>query len=148
MNAYGPWWCDTVTVLNKYTDKATHKVTWFSTVLKDCYYKHTQEKMTIGQATIASDVSTCRIPVNDAFVDKRTWNAMSEDDKAKHFTLAIGDIIVAGEVDVEINEYEKGKRATDVLAEYKEWPGYFTVDSVNINVGGGRGNEHYHAKGV
>ena len=62
--------------------------------------------------------------------------------------MSIGDIIVAGETDFEIDEYVKGKRSSDLIAEYKEWPGCFTVKSVNINTGSGRGNEHYHARGI
>lgn len=148
MNEYGQWWDDTITLYNKYTDPETHKVSWFSTVIPDCYYEHTQNKVTIGQAVIASDVSICRIRVNDAFLDKRAWNELSAEEKAEHFTLSIGDIIIAGEIDFEIDEYEKGKRSSDLVKEYKDWPGCFTVESVNINVGGGRGNEHYHARGV
>ena len=148
MNSYAEWWDDTITLYNKYTDPTDGKVYWFRTVIENCYYEHQQNKLSLGQTTIASDVSICRIRVNDAFVDKRAWNDLSASEKAKHFTLSIGDIIVAGETDFEIDEYDKGKRSSDLVKEYKEWPGCFTVESANINVGGGRGNEHYHARGV
>lgn len=148
MNEYGPWWNKTITLYNKFTDKSTDKVTWYRTVIPDCFYNHTQNEIAVGQSTIASDVSVCRIRINDSFKDKRVWNELPGESKQQSFTLAIGDIIVAGEVDFEINEYEKGKRSSDLFAEYKEWPGCFTVKTVNINVGGGRGNEHYLARGV
>lgn len=148
MNEYGPWWDSTITIYNKFKDKDTDKVTWYRTVLDNCFYQHTQNEVTVGQAKIASDVSICRIPVNTAFKDKRAWNELPGESKSQFFTLAPNDIIVAGNVDFEINEYEKGKRSSDLFAEYKEWPGCFTVKSANINVGKGRGNEHYHARGV
>jgi hypothetical protein len=148
MNVYGEWWNNTITLYNKFTDPTTHKVSWFRTVIPDCYYEHTQNKLTVGQAVIASDVSICRIRVNDAFLNKRAWNELSAEDKAQHFTLSIGDIIVAGEVEFDVDEYAKDHRSSDLVKEFREWPGCFTVESVNINVGGGRGNEHYHARGV
>ena len=148
MNEYGQWWDDTVTVYNKYTDKETHKDSWYRTVIENCFYSHTQEEVTVGQSKIASDVSICRIRVNDSFKDKRSWNELNSSEKEQFFTLATGDIIVAGEVDFEIDEYQKDHRSSDLVKEYKEWPGCFTIKTVNINTGGGRGNEHYHVRGV
>lgn len=147
MNHYPEWWDDTITLYNKFIDK-DNKVYYFRHVITDCFYKHTVEKVTVGNTTISSNVSICRIRVNDAFVDKRAWNELPASDKRDMFTLSIGDIIVAGETEYEIDEYSKGSRSSDLLKEYKEWPGCFTVETVNINVGGGRGNEHYHARGT
>lgn len=148
MNHYSSWWDDTITLYNKYTDPVTKRTLWFRTVLSDCFYKHTVEKVTVGNTTLSSNVSICRIRVNDAFVDKRSWNELSASEKRSCFTLSAGDIIVAGDTEFEIDEYEKGKHSSDLIAEYKEWPGCFTVEVANINVGGGRGNEHYYARGT
>lgn len=148
MNHYPSWWDDTVTLYNKYIDKSSNKTYYYRHVLENCFYKHTVEKLTINNTTISSNVSICRIRVNDAFIDKRAWNELPESDKSELFTLSAGDIIVAGDVDFEIDEYTKGQRSSDLINEYKEWPGCFTVETVNINVGGGRGNEHYYARGT
>lgn len=149
MNEYGSWWDDTITVFNKYTDKTSRKDYWYKTVIENCFYQHTQNEVVVGQAKIASDVSICRIRINDSFKDKRAWNELNSSEKEHFFTLAPGDVIIAGEVaDVEVDDYTKGQRMSDLIAEYKEWPGCFTVKTVSINVGGGRGNEHYLAKGV
>ena len=148
MNVYGEWWDSTITLYNKFIDKETKKVSWYRTVIEECFYQHSQNEIVVGQAKIASDVSICRIKVNSLFKDKRDWNELPGELKAQFFTLAPGDIIVAGEVDFELDEYEKGKRSSDMMSEYKEWPGCFTIKSVNINVGKGRGNEHYHVRGV
>ena len=148
MNEYGQWWDDTITIYNKYTDPETHKDSWYRTVIENCFYSHTQNEIVLGQSKIASDVSICRIRVSDSFKDKRSWNQLNSSEKEQYFTLATGDIIVAGETDFEIDEYQKDHRSSDLVKEFKEWPGCFTIKTVNINVGGGRGNEHYHVRGV
>lgn len=147
MNHYADWWDDTITLYNKFIDKDS-KIYYFRHTINDCFYKQTVEKLTVGNTTISSNVSVCRIRVDDAFVEKRAWNELPATEKRNMFTLSAGDIIVAGEVDFEVDEYEKGKRSSDLIKEFKEWPGCFTVEHVNINVGGGRGNEHYHARGT
>lgn len=148
MNNYPEWWNTTVTLYNKYTDPASKKVTWYPSVIEGCFYQHTLDKITVGNSTISSNVSICRIRVNDKFVNKRDWNELPGEEKKQFFTLSESDIIVAGEVDFEIDEYESGKRSSDLMKVYKEWPGCFVVETVNINVGGGRGNEHYLARGM
>lgn len=148
MNNYPSWWDDTITLYNKYIDPATKKVTWYRHVLHDCFYSHTLEKVTVGKTTIDANTSLCRIRVSDDFIDKKSWMQLDDYERAEKFTLSGGDIIVAEETDFEIDEYEKDKRSSDLIKENKEWPGCFTVEIVNINVGGGRGNEHYHVRGT
>jgi len=160
MNNYPEWWDDTITLFNKYTDPTTKKVKWFPHVITDTFYKIVQEKLTVNTITVESDSTICRIRVSDDFVNPIDWNELPDnnivgstvdptitDTKETKFTLRMGDIIVAGEVDFEVDEYDKGKRSSDLLAKYREWPGCFTVETVAINVGGGRGNEHYSARG-
>lgn len=147
MNNYPQWWDTTVTLYNKYIDAETREVKWFRHVLRDCFYKHTLEKVTVNDTTISSDATICRVRVNDSFIRKDEWNKLQDDDKTKYFTLCAGDIVVADEVDFEIDEYEKGKRSSDLIQSHKDWPGCFMIEIVNINVGGGRGNEHYYVKG-
>lgn len=148
MNTYASWWDDTVTLYNKYIEPGTNRVKWYRHIITDCFYKHTVEKMTVGKTTIDTDSTICRIRVSDLFVDKKTWLTLSDNEKSEKFTLGVGDIIVADETDFEIDDYQKDHRASDLIKQNKEWPGCFTIETVNINVGGGRGNEHYHVKGV
>lgn len=148
MNHYPTWWDDTITLYNKYIDPSTKKVKWYRHVIEDCFYKHTVEKLTVGKTTLDSNSSICRIRVSDDFVDKKSWMSLTDEEKAEKFTLSGGDIIVADEIDFEIDEYEKGKQSSDLIHDNKEWPGCFTVEVVNINVSGGRGNEHYSARGT
>ena len=148
MNTFPSWWDDTITLYNKYTDPTTHKVKWFRHVINDCFYKHTVEKLTVGKTTIDTDTTICRIRVSDDFIDKKSWIDLPDAEKAEKFTLGVGDIIVAEETDFEIDDYTAGQRSSDLVKANKEWPGCFTIETVNINVGGGRGNEHYHVRGV
>lgn len=148
MNTYPSWWDTTITLYNKFINPDTKEIEWFSHVIENCFYKHTLEKITVGNTTIASDTTVCRIRVNDLFINKTDWNQLTGDQKKEQFTLAVGDIIVAGKVDFDVDEYKKDQRSSDLVNTYKEWPGCFTIESVNINVGGGRGNEHYHVRGT
>lgn len=147
MNHYPSWWNSTITLYNKWTDPETKAVLWYRHVIDDCFYTHKIEKVTVESTTIESNVSVCRIRVNDSFINKADWNELEEEDKRTLFTLSAGDIIVAGETEFEVNEYEKDERSSDLVNKYKEWPGCFVIETVNINVGGGRGNEHYHVRG-
>ena len=147
MNHYPSWWDSTITLYNKYTD-SDKKVKWYKTVLEGCYYSHSLDKITVGKTTIASNVSVCRIRVNDSFIGKGDWIKLQDSERAEYFTLATGDIIVAGEIDFNIDEYTQGSRSSDMIKQYTEWPGCFTIESVSINTGGGRGNEHYHVRGT
>ncbi len=148
MNTYASWWDDTITLYNKYIDPTTKRVTWYRHVLHDCFYKHTLEKITVGKTTIDSNVTICRLRVSGKFLDKKSWMLLDDSEREEIFTLSSGDIIVADEIDFDIDEYAKGKTSANLVNEHKEWPGCFTIETVNINVGGGRGNEHYHVRGT
>jgi hypothetical protein len=145
MNRYPSWWNTTITLYNRFVD-SDNRVYYYRRVISDCFYKHTVDKIVVGETTIASNSTICRIRVSDYYINKGEWNELV--DKTSKFTLSSGDIIIAGEVDFEVDEYAKGKRSSDLLAKYKDYPGCFTIETVNINVGGGRGNEHYHVRGV
>ena len=147
MNTYASWWDDTITLYNKYTDPTTKQIKWYRHVIKDCFYKHTLEKVTVGKTTIDANSTICRIRVSDLFIGKKEWMNLKDTERETYFTLGEGDIIVADEIDFDIDEYTPGQRSSDLIKENHEWPGCFTVETVNINVGGGRGNEHYHVRG-
>ena len=147
MNNYPSWWNTTITLYNKF-EKPDGEIKWFKHHIEGCFYKQTMEKLTIGDTTIAANQSVCRLRVSDSFADPIAWKAMEDSGKATYYTLKSGDIIVAGEVDFDVNEYQKGSRSSDLKDTYTDWPGCFTVEHAAINVGGGRGNEHYLARGM
>jgi hypothetical protein len=89
----------------------------------------------------------CRIPKDDKFVTKRVWKTLTDSEKATHFTLSNGDIIVLGEVTDVIDEYTDGQRSTDLLAKYKEFDECLEIDAYVNNTGEGLGVEHYRIVG-
>ena len=148
MNRYPTWWNQTITVYNKFEDTQSKKITWFKTVLDNCFWKNTCDKVIMGQTAIETYNTICRIPKDDNFMEKYLWYELDEEQKAEKFTLGAGDIIVRGAVDEEIDEYDKGKRSSDFLNKYNKLQGCMLVERVSINTDGGRHNEHYYAKGV
>lgn len=148
-NDYPAWWEDTVTVYNKHID-SSKMITWYRTVLKNCFWKHSANALLLSNSIMQyhtirfeDNAVTCRIPKNDNFLQKVQWD---NSDHTK-FTLAPGDIIIRGDVNIEINEYEAGKRSTDILQSMKQTGDAITISTVTINVGTGKGCEHYRIVG-
>jgi len=148
MNNYSSWWNTTVTIYNKYTDPQTQLVKWYRYVIKDCFWKYSGDKVTINNVVLDTKSIICRIRVNDQFLEKYQWVNIPNDEMGNYFTLSQGDIIVKGEVDDEINEYQSGKRSSDLKKKYKALQGCMEIQEWSNNTGGGRGNEHYYAKGI
>lgn len=146
--SYPIWWDSTITVYNKYTDSQTDVVMWYRTVLTDCFWKNVSDKLTIGQTVLETNNIICRIPKDDKYLSKDKWILIPNDLRGNYFTLGVGDIIIKGEVDDIINEYQSGHRASDIIAKYKELQGCMEVTVSVDNTGIGRNNEHYYAKGI
>lgn len=148
MNNYPTWWNTTITVYNKFVDPQTKVVRWYKTVITGAFWKYIHEKVMIGQTVLETNSIVCRIRKDDRFLEKYEWLQKPNDEMENFFTLSKGDIIIKGEVDDEINEYQSGKRSTDLIAKYKELQGCMSIDECANNTGGGRGQEHYVAKGI
>ena len=145
---YPLWWDTTVTIYNKFQDPQTQLVRWYRTVVHNVFWKYVGDKVTIGKVSLETDNSICRIREDARFLPKFQWIQIPNDEMVNYFTLAKGDIIIKGEVTDEINEYESGHRATDIVAKYKELQGCITVEELAINIGAGRCNPHYFIKGI
>lgn len=144
---YPIWWETTITLFNKFEDKQTNVVTWYKTVITDCFWKMTGTQVTIGDTVLDSKSLICRIPKDTRFKEYQDWIKTPNDQMADYFTLSQGDIIVRGEIDDVIDEYTQGQRSSDLLGKYQKGQGCFVVSSYSINVGMGRNNEHYLAQG-
>lgn len=147
-NLYPEWWETTITIYNKFTDPQTKVVRWYKTVVNGAFWKYVGEKLTIGQTVLETNSIICRIRKDDRFLEKYEWVNTPNDKMSDYFTLGKGDIIVKGEVDEEINEYQSGHRSTDFIAKYKELQGCMSIEETSINVGAGRCNEHYLVRGI
>lgn len=147
MNNYPSWWDVTVTVYNRYEDPQTQVVMWHRHVVDGCFWKYSGDKVTIGNAIIDTSSVICRIRKRPDFLEKYEWVNKPNDEMSNFFTLGQGDIIVKGAVDDEINEYQSGKRASDLVKKYKALQGCLEIEEFSINTDGGRGNEHYYVRG-
>jgi len=147
MSSYPAWWDTTLTVYNKFEDKLTNKITWYRTVLTDCFWKYTGNKVTVNDVVLETNNTIARIPESENFREKYVWVDLPADQKEQYFTLGEGDIVINGEVTDEINEYQKGHRSSDLISKYKPLRGCIEVEAVAINVGTMRVNPHYWVRG-
>ena len=145
--AYPIWWDTTITVYNQYKDKQTRLVTWRKTVINNCFWKYTGNKVTIGDVELQTNTTICRIPKDDRFLERYLWEALPNDQKDNFFTLSPGDIIVKGEVDEDIDETVSGQRSSDFIAKYKRLQGCIEIQSWANNTGKGRNDKHYYVVG-
>lgn len=146
MSNYPEWWNTTITVFNKYEDPTTRRITWHRTVIPNCFWKYTGNKLVVGETTIDTGTTLCRIPMHPKFLENYQWN--NTEDKSNNFTLSQGDILVKGEVTDEIDEYASGFRSSDILTKYKKLQGCMVINRFGVNTGLGRGLEHYYVNGV
>lgn len=147
MNNYPIWWDTPITVYNRYEDAQTQVVSWHRTTIPNCFWKYAGDKVTIGQTTLETNDIICRIPKQGNFLERYEWVQLPNDTMQGYFTLGAGDIIVKGAVTEDIDEYLTGHRSSDFVAKYKALQGCMIVEQVSVNVGMGRGNEHYFVKG-
>lgn len=142
-----PWWDKTITIYNRYVNPTNQRVSWYRTVVKECFWKCTNTVYVSGNnAAFNTKAIICRIPKNKRFVDKQAWKAL--DDKTTRFTLGNGDIIILGEVNDVIDEYVAGLHSTDLLTKYKEFDACLQVDTYVIDDYTGVGLEHYKVIGI
>ena len=147
MNNFPVWWDTTITIYNKYEDPQTRVITWYRTVLDNCFWKATGNVVTINDIRLDTDNVVCRIPKNDLYRKNYEWQKIPNDERSNFFTLSVGDIIIPDEVDDEIDEYTKNKHSTDIIKKYKALQGCITVNAMAHNIGEGRCNEHYYVGG-
>lgn len=147
MSKYPEWWDSTITIFNKYKDPQTQVVTWYKTVLDNCFWKDTGVKVSIGDVMIDADGIVCRIPENESFKPFAEWVKLSRDIMANYFTLGIDDILVLGDVEDDINEYVSGQRSTDLINKYKS-QGCCQIQKFNINTSTSMIQPHYMVRGA
>lgn len=148
MNNYPVWWDSTLTIYNKYTDPQTQVVVWHRHIVYNCFWKDIGNKVSIGNTVLETNNLIARIPKDVSFLPQYEWIALPNDTMPYYFTLGVGDIVVLGAVDDEIDEYKAGKRSSDFVKKYKALQGCMEIQKVGINVGIGRGNEHYSIIGI
>lgn len=147
-NIYPPWWNTTITLYNKFVDPQTNIVRWYRHVINGVFWKYAGNKIVIDKTVLETNDIICRIRKDELFRNKFEWVRLPNDEMPNYFTLAPEDIIIKGKVDDEINEYQSGKRATDLKKKYKSLQGCLEIQQWTDNTGNERGIEHYYVKGI
>lgn len=147
-NHYPQWWNTTVTIYNRYEDPLTNVVSWHRHVIKGTFWKYSGDKVVIDKVVLDTKNVICRIRKDNSFLERHEWVKIPNDQMKNYFTLSQGDIIVKGEVTDEINEYTSGTRSSDLKKKYKSLQGCMEIQEWSNNTGGGRGIEHYYARGI
>ena len=144
---YPVWWETTITVYNKFVDTQTDVVSWFKTVITDCFWKMSGQEVRVGETVLDSKSIICRIPKDERFLEKQEWIKLPNDQMNDYFTLAPGDIIIKGECDEVIDEYTKGHRSSDLLGKYREYQACMEITEYSNDTGASRNHEHYFVRG-
>lgn len=147
-NIYPVWWDTTITLFNRYENPQTQLIRWYKTVINGVFWKYVGDKVKINDVVLETNNIICRIRKDSRFLEKYEWVKKPNDEMSDYFTLAKGDIIVKGEVEDDINEYQQGKRSTDLIGKYKKLQGCMEIEEMAINVGAGRCDEHYLVRGI
>ena len=147
-----PWWDKTITIYNKYVDPTNQRISWYRTVVENCFWKAQNLMFSMGRYGVSTigvltenKTIICRIPKQDNYISKRVWDETA--DKTGYFTLANEDIIVLGEVNDVIDEYSPGQRSNDLITKYKKYDECLTIDIYVDNVQTGVNLEHYRVTG-
>jgi len=126
------FWNKTITLYNRHQDALTDEIAWHRHTIRNCFFKSARNNVRAGSTQTASNDNVARIPAQDNFVPANEWNALPVDKRGKYITLQVGDVIVLGDINEDIDEYANGKRSSDLIAKH-ELSGSMFVDSYNIN---------------
>lgn len=116
---------------------------WHRTVLHDCFYKNVIGQVESGNGLKMTNAYTVRIPESPIYLSYAEWCKLSEDDRKKHFTCRLDDIIVKGECKEEITGASPNT-ASELLSRHK--PDAFKVAAFSDNTSH-RYGKHYRAGG-
>lgn len=148
MSSYPIWWEQPITIFNKHTNPTTQLVKWYKTQIENCFWKSTDNLISVGDRVLETNKIICRIPQSPIFKENFEWLSLPDDVKENYFTVNAGDIVIRGLVGDEIDEYISGKRSSDIIGKYKALQGCMEIETFQINTGTGKNNPHYLVKGV
>lgn len=137
-------WDKIITLYNRYEDEQTGVIRWYRHKLNNCFYKRTNNKISVGGVQLQSDDTIVRIPAQSGYLPPFVWNSLPNDRKGNQMTLQSGDLIFLGDVSEEIDEYTSGKRSSDLITKYKVLGSVFVK---NVNINDFMYGQHYLVKG-
>lgn len=125
-------WNKTITLYNRYEDEVTGIIHWYRHVLKDCFIKRTNNKVTVGDVQLQTNNNIVRIHVQDNYLPPHKWCNLPNDQKEDYITLQNGDLIFFDEIAEEIDELAPGKRSNEIVQKYSS-VGSMVINAININ---------------
>lgn len=146
MNNYPKWWDATITLYNKYINPDTKETSWYRHILENCFWKDTNNREIIQDMVLETNYIICRIPKNDLYLPRYEW--VNLEDKSQNFTFGVGDILVDGSIEEDIDEYSKYMRSSDFLKRHKDIYGCMTIQRFQDDTGSIRNNPHYYIRGI
>ncbi len=124
-------WDKTITLYNKFCD-VNGQIYWHRHTISNCFFKNINKKTVSGDTEKIGNETIIRIPKQSNFIPCFNWVSLSNDIQIQYMTLKSGDIIVLGDVNDTIDEYQNSQRSSDLIAKYKAL-GCIIVSSANIN---------------
>lgn len=115
---------ETVTVINRLDakDSALKQDAYFMTTISNCMWSVRQTRSVRDDGTVViGTVHSVQIPESENYLPYRDWKRAEK--RADSFTLTVGDYVVRGEVDEEVN----ASNIRSVIREYE--PDAFQIKS-------------------
>lgn len=126
--SYPAWWNKDITLYNRYEGK-DGAVKWYKSIISGCFVKNIWSyKVSSGKGALGSQ-NIVRIRKSDKYMPPEEWTEAQY--RELSFTLNGGDIVIIGNISDSIDEYEKGRRSSDILQKYNTRS--FVVGSVSVN---------------
>lgn len=140
-----PNYAHTITLYNclRAKDSEDKKDHWCRHVLNGCFYKAAIVRTDTGANAGQQNTYVVRIPVSDRYRPYTEWIRLSPEEREQYFTMALDDVVIAGECAGEITG-ASGQAAMQVLSRHK--PDAFKVTAVSDNTRSPYG-KHYRLGG-
>lgn len=127
-----------ITIYNKYYDLDSDTYMYQRTVIKGVNWQGKRNGTVGDKGLLLADSTLIFVDKLDNYVSPKRFAKLSDEDRIKYFTFAIGDKIVKGEVDFEIT----GVRPYRIADLENEFDDVVNIKSVNELLG------HFEVEGV
>ena len=127
-----------ITIYNRYYDNSLGADRYQRTVIKGVNWQGKRNGTVSDKGLLLADSTLIFVDKLDNYVSPKRFAKLSDEDRIKYFTFAIGDKIVKGEVDFEIT----GVRPYRIADLENEFDDVVDIKSVNLLSG------HFEIEGV
>lgn len=127
-----------ITIYNRYYDNSLGADRYQRTVIKDVNWQGKRNGTVSDKGLLLADSTLIFVDKLDNYVSPKGFSKLSDEDRIKYFTFAIGDKIVKGKVDFEIT----GVRPYRIADLENEFDDVVDIKSVNPL------SDHFEIEGV